>query len=154
YPFEQLIDGWRQWIFAHSAYKRTRELLMRDATRRQNLRLPRPAGQLTIDRLVYIPRGHDRAVLKGISLSLEPGAVLGIIGPSAAGKSTLARLLVGLWAPTSGGVYLDGHAVHQWNRADFGRHVGYLPQSVSLLDGTVRENIARMADADPHEVVR
>jgi ATP-binding cassette subfamily C protein len=92
-------------------------------------------------------------VLKGISFTLEPGEALGIIGPSAAGKSTLARLLVGIWEPTAGGIYLDGNSTFLWERESFGRHVGYLPQSVSLLDGTVRENIARMAEADPLDIV-
>jgi ATP-binding cassette subfamily C protein len=116
--------------------------------------LPRPAGRLAVEKLLYMPGGRDRAVLKNLSFALEPGDMLGVVGPSAAGKSTLARLLVGLAPPTQGGVFLDGHNVFLWDRADFGRHVGYLPQSVCLLDGTVRENIARMAeDADPHAVV-
>lgn len=152
-PFEQLVDGWRQWVFALSALRRVRELLSKGDGGRQTMPLPRPEGRLVVDRLVFVPPGHDRPVLKGISFALEPGEVLGVIGPSAAGKSTLARLLVGIWPPTAGGVYLDGHSVYQWERANFGQYVGYLPQSVSLLDGTIRENIARLTEADPHEVV-
>jgi ATP-binding cassette subfamily C protein len=111
-------------------------------------------GRLSVDRVTHLAPGNDRAILRGVSFALEPGEVLGVIGPSGAGKSTLARLLVGIWAPTAGGVYVDGHAAHGWERESFGRSVGYLPQAVSLMDGTVRENIARMQDADPAEVVR
>ncbi len=101
----------------------------------------------------FIPRGSDRPVLKNVRFSLEPGEVLGIIGPSGAGKSTLARLLVGLWQPTAGGIFLDGHDVYSWERSSFGAQVGYLPQNAALLDGTVRENIARFSDADPADVI-
>ncbi len=152
-PFEQLIDGWRQWVFALSAFGRVRGLLNGTQNRRQSMPLPRPEGRLSVDRLVYIPPGVDKAVLKGISFSLEPGETLGIIGPSAAGKSTLARLLVGIWEPTSGGIYLDGHSTFLWERESFGVSVGYLPQNVSLLDGTIRENISRMTEASPLDVV-
>jgi ATP-binding cassette, subfamily C, bacterial len=152
-PFEQLIDGWRQWVFALSAFGRVRNLLNTARSRRQSMPLPRPDGQLTVDRLVYRPPGVDRPVLKGVSFSLEPGETLGIIGPSAAGKSTLARLLVGIWEPTAGGIYLDGHSTFLWERESFGVNVGYLPQNVSLLDGTIRENISRMTDASPADVV-
>jgi ATP-binding cassette subfamily C protein len=152
-PFDRLIGTWRQWVFAHSAWRRVRGLLDTAADRRSGMTFPTPAGRLTADRVTFVPQGSDRPVLTGVSFALEPGEVLGVVGPSAAGKSTLARLLVGLWAPTAGGVYLDGHSVYLWDREDFGRHVGYLPQAVALLDGTVRENIARMADADPRAVV-
>ncbi len=154
-PFEQLIVGWRQWVFAITAWNRVRDLLNRQTGRRQTLAFPTPDGRLVVDRVVYIPKGCDQAVLKGISFSLEPGEVLGVVGPSAAGKSTLARLLVGVWAPTTGGIYLDGHNVYLWERENFGKYVGYLPQSVSLMHGTVRENIARMAaDADPRAIIK
>jgi len=152
-PFDRLIGTWRQWVFALSAWQRVRRLLDAAAERRSAMTFPKPAGRLSVDRVTFVPRGHDRPVLTGVSFALEPGETLGVVGPSAAGKSTLARLLVGLWAPTAGGIYLDGHSVFLWDREDFGRHVGYLPQAVALLDGTVRDNIARMTDADPRAVV-
>lgn len=152
-PFEQLIGAWRHWMSAQAARASLRDLLDASRNRRNRLTLPRPEGHLAVDQLVYVPPGQDRPVLKGLSFSLEPGEVLGVIGPSAAGKSTLARLLVGIAAPSAGGVYLDGHSVFQWERESFGAHVGYLPQSVSLLNGTVRENIARMGEADANAVI-
>lgn len=152
-PFEQLIDGWRQWVFAIAAYDRIRTLLGAGESARQTLPLPVHEGRLVADRVVFVPPGGDRPVLKGVSFVVEPGEVLGIVGPSGAGKSTLARLLMGIWAPTSGGVYLDGQNVFLWERDSFGQNVGYLPQNVALLDGTVRDNIARFTDADPKDVV-
>ncbi|MGE5548518.1 MAG: type I secretion system permease/ATPase [Solirubrobacterales bacterium] len=152
-PFEQLIDGWRQWVFALAAWKRVREMLSNAPSRRQDMILPEPTGRLTVDGLGFLPPGADKPVLKGVSFALEPGEILGIIGPSGAGKSSLVRMLVGVWEPTAGGAFLDGNNVFLWNRDDFGQYVGYLPQSVSLFDGTVRENIARMQDADPKDVV-
>jgi len=154
HPFEVLVDGWRQWVFAMGALSRVREVLAAGAARRGAMALPCPSGRLVVDRLSYVPPGGDRPVLRNVSFHLEPGEVLGVIGPSGAGKSTLARLIVGVWAPTAGGIFLDGHSTYLWERESFGRVVGYVPQAVSLLDGTVRENIARMAEADPADVVR
>ncbi|WP_374650953.1 type I secretion system permease/ATPase [Dongia sp.] len=152
-PFDHLIEGWRQWIFARGAYTRLKELIARVDHRPAGMALSHVEGRLVVDRLGFVPPGTDRAVLRNISFNLEPGEVLGVIGPSAAGKSTLARLLVGVWKPTQGAVYLDGQNVINWDRASFGSAVGYLPQSVSLLEGTVRENIAHMGEADPARVV-
>lgn len=153
FPFEQLIDGWRQWVFAAGAFNRVRTLLMENANLRQRIPLPVPEGRLVADRVVFVPPGSDRPVLKGVSFTLEPGEVVGVIGPSGAGKSTLARLIMGIWQPTSGGIYLDGQNVFLWERESFGRHVGYLPQNVALIEGTVRDNIARFSHADPLEIV-
>lgn len=152
-PFEQMVESWRRWASARAAYARICNALASDRALRRSGPLPRPEGSLRVEQLVYMPPNRDRPLLKGLSFALEPGEVLGITGPSAAGKSTLARLLVGVLAPTAGRVYLDGQCVFQWNREDFGAHVGYLPQTVSLLDGTIRANIARMADADPAAVI-
>mgnify|MGYP002402896800 CR=1 FL=1 len=153
HPMEQLVDGWRQWVFAISAFERVRDLLAVSASRRGTTPLPRPEGRLTVDRVTYFPPGADRAVLKAVSCAIEPGEVLGVIGPSGAGKSTLARLIVGVWEPSNGGIYLDGTSTYLWERESFGRHVGYVPQSVALIDGTVGENIARMGVADPADIV-
>lgn len=152
-PFDSMVDGWRQWVLAMTAWKNVQDLLENQAPQRETTPTPRTQGELTIDRVVYAPPGSDVPVLKGLSFSLSPGEVLGIAGPSGAGKSTLARLLIGVTKPTTGGVYLDGNNVFLWERGSFGDMVGYLPQSVSLLDGTIRSNIARMRDADPRLVL-
>jgi ATP-binding cassette subfamily C protein len=153
-PFEQVVAGRREWVFALAAYNRVKALLGASGSRRGTMVLPRPEGRLVVERLLYIPPGTDRPALRNISFEIVPGEALGIVGSSASGKSTLARLIVGIAEPTAGGIYLDGHSTYHWSRADFGRYVGYLPQSVSLLDGTIFENIARMqTDADPRKVI-
>jgi len=152
-PFDSMVDGWRQWVIAMTAWKNVQDLLQNQAPKRETKPTPRTQGDLKVDRLVFAPPGSDVPVLKGLSFQLSPGEVLGIVGPSAAGKSTLARMLIGVTKPTTGGVYLDGNNVYLWERGSFGDMVGYLPQSVSLLDGTIRDNIARMRDADPRLVL-
>jgi ATP-binding cassette subfamily C protein len=152
-PFERLIVGWRRWVQVYSAWQRIHALLGTASSMRTTGSLPATEGRLVVDRLVYMPPFANKPVLRGLSFEVEPGTILGVIGPSAAGKSTVARLIVGLFEPSSGGAYLDGISTFLWERESFGKAVGYLPQSVSLLDGTVRENIARMTDADPREVI-
>jgi len=152
-PFDTLAADWRQWIFARAAWRRIVEVVEAPVSVRERVATPKAEGDLVIDRLVYGVPGLDLPILRGIGFSLSPGTVLGVIGPSAAGKSTLARLLVGAIKPTAGGVYLNGHNVYLWQRQSFGDVVGYMSQSMSLLDGTVRENIARMRDADPRAVI-
>ena len=152
-PFDSMIADWRQWVLAAAAWKRVRELLLLRSSLRQTTETPPTEGDLVIDRVVFAPSGSEQTVIKGISFSLAPGEVLGIVGPSGAGKSTLARLLVGVLKPNVGGVYLDGHNVYLWERASFGAMVGYLPQSVSLLNGTIAENIARMRTPDPQAIL-
>jgi ATP-binding cassette subfamily C protein len=152
-PFDTLASDWRQWIFARSAWRRIKEVIEAPVSARERLATPKTSGDLVVDRLVYAVQGVDLPILRGISFTLSPGTALGVIGPSAAGKSTLARLLVGATKPTAGGVYLSGHNVYLWQRQSFGDVVGYMSQSVSLLDGTVRENIARMREADPRDVI-
>ncbi|WP_454017974.1 type I secretion system permease/ATPase [Azospirillum sp. Marseille-Q6669] len=148
-PFEQLIDSWRNWSSARESLRRLRGLFTADAAPTPGAPLPRPSGSLLLDRVTYVPPGSDRPTLRGLSFSVEPGEAVGIVGPSAAGKSTLARLLVGVLEPTQGGVYLDGHNVWRWHRDDCGRHVGYLPQGVGLLGDTVEDAIARLGEPDP-----
>jgi ATP-binding cassette subfamily C exporter for protease/lipase len=114
--------------------------------------LPAPKGLLTVEQVVAgapaLPGQPSPPILKGVNFGLLPGECLAVIGPSASGKTTLARLLVGLWPAVSGKVRLDGADVHTWNKAELGPHVGYLPQGVELFEGTVAENIARFGAVD------
>ncbi|MCW2242389.1 type I secretion system permease/ATPase [Azospirillum canadense] len=155
-PVEQAIGAWKGFIGARAAHGRLEALLLKHPTHPAPVRLPTPEGQVTVDQLAYVPPGGGSRppILRQISFDLAPGEVLGVVGPSACGKSTLCRLLVGIWAPTAGEVRLDGAQVRSWDRADFGRHVGYLPQDVELFAGTVAENIARLTpDASDAAVI-
>jgi PrtD family type I secretion system ABC transporter len=152
-PLDQAIGAWRALVAARTSYHRLRQLLERHPATPAGIRLPEPQGRVSVERLVFRPPGSQRLILKGLSFELAPGEVLAVIGPSASGKSTLCRLIIGVWPPTSGHVRLDGAEVHAWDRADFGRHVGYLAQDVELFDGTVRDNIARLADAPDQAVI-
>ncbi|MFT3972729.1 MAG: type I secretion system permease/ATPase [Amaricoccus sp.] len=152
-PFEHLIDGWRKWLDAFAALDRLRDVLRRGAAGRSRTGVKLEQAALVVDRVSYVPAGQDTPLVRGVSFKLEPGELLGVVGPSGAGKSTLARLVVGLWAPTAGGIYLDGQSTFVAERASFGLAVGYLPQDPLLLDGKVRENIARFRDADMADVV-
>ncbi|HET7595108.1 MAG TPA: ATP-binding cassette domain-containing protein, partial [Stellaceae bacterium] len=106
-----------------------------------------------VERLVFVPPGGEEPTLRGVSFDLAPGEVLGIIGPSAAGKSTLARLIAGTWTPTAGKVRLDGADIGVWHDSGGSEHIGYLPQDIELFAGTVRDNIARLGDANPTAVI-
>lgn len=120
----------------------------------QTMILPEPKGQVTIQNATFEASAAKRWILKGISIEVEPGEAVGVIGPSGSGKTTFARLLVGVAAPTTGAICLDGAALHQWDPAQLGRTIGYLPQDVELFDGTIAENIARLdPQADDQAVI-
>lgn len=153
-PFEAAIGAWSNIAGARKAYERLVKAITLSPERKQTISLPRPEGRFSVEKVFYMPPGTNKQVLKGISFQINPGEILGVIGPSAAGKSTLAKLMVGVWRPVAGNVRLDSADVYTWNREEFGRHVGYLPQDVELFDGTVRDNIARMrSDATDEEVI-
>jgi ABC-type protease/lipase transport system fused ATPase/permease subunit len=116
--------------------------------------LPAPSGALAAQNLMFRAPKGERVILGGVSLALAPGEALAVIGPSAAGKSTLIRLLTGVWAPSAGSVRLDGADLSQWPREQIGPHIGYVPQDVELFPGTVAENIARLGHVDSPAVVR
>jgi ATP-binding cassette subfamily C protein len=153
-PFSGMIESWRLWVDAFGSWDRVKTLIESQGSVRQAMPAPVGDGNLKVENLVYLPEGRVIPVLRGINFELRPGEVLGVAGPSGAGKSTLARCLTGIIKPTVGGVYLDGHSTYLWERGSFGKAVGYLPQSLSLLDGTVRQTIARMQESDPRDVIR
>ncbi|UCE31481.1 MAG: type I secretion system permease/ATPase [Burkholderiales bacterium] len=152
-PVESLIGNWRQLVNARSAYARLTELLNLHPEREVGMPLPQPKGALRIENVSAAPPGTRDLVLRNVDFAVEPGEVIAIIGPSASGKSSLARLIVGVWAPQIGAVRLDGADVAKWNRDELGPFVGYLPQDVELFDGTIAENIARFGNMDPKQVV-
>ena len=152
-PIEQLIATWKSLVSARSAYRRINQVLAEPVAKRSATKLPAPAGVLDVEQVTVLPPGSKKPSLQNVSFGLQAGDSLGIIGPSAAGKSSLARLLVGVWPPNHGAVRLDGADVFQWDREQFGRHVGYLPQDVELFDGTIKQNIARMAEPDDAAVI-
>ncbi|MEQ1881966.1 MAG: type I secretion system permease/ATPase [Burkholderiales bacterium] len=152
-PVESAIAGWKSLVDARSAYLR----LDQDLSTVKNVvavtELPPPLGALSVENLLFGFPGQDGPVIKRVSFNLRPGEALAIIGPSAAGKSTLAKLMVGIWRPASGAVRLDGADIGAWPRARLGPYVGYLPQGVELFSGTVSENIARMGEVDSAAVI-
>ena len=136
-PVEQMIGGWKQLVQARQSFRRLQILPGQPRLRPPGLPLPEPTGQLSVERVSYAFPGQGVAMIKGVNFALAPGESLAVIGPSAAGKTTLIRLLIGTLPASAGTVRLDGADVYQWLREDFGRHVGYLPQDVELFDGTV-----------------
>ena len=151
-PVEQMIGGWKQLVQARQSFRRLEAFMQQPRIRPPGLPLPEPEGRLAVERVSYAFPGQGVAMIKGVNFALAPGESLAVIGPSAAGKTTLIRLITGTLPPAAGNVRLDGADVFQWMREDFGRHVGYLPQDVELFDGTVFSNIARMGEAEPEEV--
>jgi PrtD family type I secretion system ABC transporter len=152
-PVENAIGTWKSLVSARLGYRRLKEMLAKNPARDRGMELPRPEGELSVERISYVPPGSDSPTLRGISFALNPGEVLGVIGPSAAGKSTLARMIAGTWSPAAGNVRLDGADISVWLDAGGSKHVGYLPQDIELFAGSVKDNIARLNDADPEDVI-
>jgi len=151
-PLELLVSGWKQQLEARGAWRRLNE--RRSPSQAEPpLSLPTPSGRLDVERLVFGHEANRPALIKGAQFSLEAGESLGLIGPSASGKTTLARLLLGIWRPQSGTVRLDGADIGHWDRDALGAHLGYLPQDVELFAGTVAENVARLGPVDDERVV-
>ena len=154
-PIERLVGSWDALTNGYRSYQRLNSLFADYRPTKASTTLPKPLGQLSVEGVNFAPQGATRFVLQGVNFKIEPGEMLGVIGPSGAGKSSLARLMVGIWQPNSGNVRLDGADVYSWDRSDFGRHVGYLPQDTELFSGSIRDNIARFrADVDDEQVVR
>ena len=151
-PLVQVISLWKYTVTARDAYQRLDKLLQAIPARETGMALPPPEGALSVEGVVAGAPGTQAAIIRGASFALPAGEALAIIGPSAAGKSTLARLLVGIWPAFSGKIRLDGVDVFSWNKIELGPHIGYLPQGIELFDGTLAENIARFGDIDAAKV--
>ena len=152
-PVEVLITNWKQLVSARAAYGRLRELLQVYPARVVGMSLPRPEGVVLVENAATAAPGSRVLILKNVGFSLKAGELVAVIGPSASGKSTLARLLVGVWPPLAGSVRLDGAEVFKWNKDELGRYLGYLPQDIELFDGTVAENIARFGELDSEKIL-
>jgi ATP-binding cassette, subfamily C, bacterial exporter for protease/lipase len=153
-PIEASMTYWKQFVLARESYARLTQFFDLPRPRPSQMSLPKPAGRLSVEALTYMVPGLKSPILKSLSFQVEPGTTLAIVGPSASGKTTLSRMLVGVLKPTSGNVRLDGADTFDWMRSDFGQHVGYLPQDIELLPGTVRQNIGRFQpDATDAEII-
>ena len=152
-PLDLLINSWSGFNNARSAYGRLSELLTAIPAQQRKMPLPDPQGSVEFEALVVVPPGSKTPALRGIQFQVTPGEHVGIVGPSAAGKSTLARAILGVWPAANGAVRIDGAEVNHYNRDELGPHVGYLPQDIELFDGTISENIARFGEVDSEKVV-
>jgi ATP-binding cassette subfamily C exporter for protease/lipase len=151
-PLVQIVSQWQTVVNVRDAYNRLDGMLSTVALRPESMALPAPLGHLQVEGLIAGAPGIPVPILKGISFGLQPGDVLAVVGPSASGKTTLARLLVGLWPAINGKVRLDGVDVFTWDKLELGPHIGYLPQGVELFDGSMAENIARFGELDQTKV--
>lgn len=152
-PIQIAIGQWKGFVNARQSYKRLNEFYKTVPTVGKTLQLPEPKGHVVVHQVTAAPPGSKKAIISNISFEIKPGQGLGVIGPSASGKSTLAQLLVGVWMPQQGSIRLDGATFDQWDRKILGPHIGYLPQNIELLDGTIKDNIARFNPQAPDEDV-
>jgi ATP-binding cassette subfamily C protein len=152
-PVELAVANWKGFLAARSAYDRIMGLFGILPEETEKLPLPAPEGHLSVENIIAVPPGAKDPVLRGVSFALRPGEVLGVLGPSAAGKSSLARVLVGVWSTAHGKVRIDGAEINHWAPERLGRHIGYLPQDVELFSGSIAENIARFSELDDVEII-
>ena len=151
-PVVLAVSQWRAVVNVRDAWRRLDGLLAAVPEPAESMSLPAPRGLLQVEQIVAAAPGSNAPILRGVAFALAPGEVLGVVGPSASGKTTLARVLIGLWPSMGGKVRLDGADVFAWNKLELGPHLGYLPQGVELLDGTLAENIARFGEVDRAKV--
>lgn len=152
-PIDQMIGSWKGFVAARMQYQRLNDTLEKLHSEPQRMSLPNPEGHVQVENLVVAPPGAKAPVIRNISFVAPAGSIVGIVGPSAAGKSTLARALLGIWPPQHGTVRLDGADISSWDKQELGPHLGYLPQDIELFEGSISDNIARFAKVDPEKVV-
>jgi PrtD family type I secretion system ABC transporter len=152
-PAEQAMSAWRGMVGAMQAHKRVQQVLRNAPALESRTVQPAPTGEVEFCNATYYLRGSERPVLRNLNFKFEPGQVVAVVGASGSGKSTLCKMLIGALEPTSGSIRLNGVAISNWDPEQFASNVGYLSQSVQLLDGTIRDNIARMAEVDDYKVI-
>jgi PrtD family type I secretion system ABC transporter len=154
-PVQKLLASWKDIVAARQAYERLNDLLLDDDRfGKTPMALPPPQGRVSVMAACAQPPGHPKAVLTDVTFALEPGQVMAIVGPSASGKTSLVKLLLGVWAPVSGSVRLDGVEISDWSHDEVGPLVGYVPQEIEFFEGTVADNIARLGAVDADKVVQ
>jgi ATP-binding cassette, subfamily C, bacterial exporter for protease/lipase len=151
-PLAQLVAQWNAVVNVRGAWGRLETLLAQVPPKPNSMSLPAPKGMLSVESLMAGAPGQQVPIIRGVQFALNPGEVLAVVGPSASGKTTLARLLVGLWPAMGGKVRLDGADIHTWDKTELGPYLGYLPQGVELLEGSLAENISRFGDVDMAQV--
>lgn len=152
-PLDLIIGSWKGFSNARTSYHRLDGLLEEFPKDKVYMELPAPEGEVLLEGVVVVPPGAQQPSIRGISMMINKGDVVGIIGPSAAGKSSLARVILGLWPLVQGKSRLDKADIYQWDKADLGKYIGYLPQDIELFEGTVSQNIARFTEVDSSKVV-
>lgn len=152
-PIDLIIGSWKGFIAARSQYNRLNAILDKQQAQPERMSLPAPQGHVQVENLVVAAPGSRTPIINNISFSVPAGCIVGIIGPSAAGKSTLARALMGVWVPQHGVVRLDGADISAWDKHELGPYIGYLPQDIELFEGSISENIARFAEVDSEKVI-
>jgi len=152
-PLDLLTNSWKNFADSREAYIRLNNLLQNFPEIPESMPLPAPQGEIKVENIIVVPPNATNPTLKGINLFIPAGTTVGIIGPSASGKSTLVRAILGVWPLFTGKVRLDGADIHQWNPIELGKYIGYLPQDIELFEGTVSDNIARFTEIDATKVI-
>jgi ATP-binding cassette subfamily C protein EexD len=153
-PLDLMIGSWKGFIAARSQYARLNSVLDQQSAEPERMQLPAPIGHVTVENLTLGAPGSRTPIIKGIGFNAPAGAMIGVVGPSASGKSTLGKALMGVWKPQLGVVRLDAADIANWDRSQLGPHLGYLPQDIELFEGTISDNIARFGVVDPDKVVQ
>ncbi|MDD9895267.1 MAG: type I secretion system permease/ATPase [Gammaproteobacteria bacterium] len=152
-PIDMMVGTWKNFVDAKSSFKRLRLILSSYVEEADKMDLPKPVGNLSVEQIIVIPPGAQAASVKGVGFQLAAGEALGIIGPSAAGKTSLARGILGVWPARAGTVRLDNAEIDQWVREKLGPYIGYLPQDIELFDGTIAENICRFSELNSELII-
>ena len=152
-PIDMMVGNWKGFVEVKSQFNRIRDALAAFPAENDRMNLPAPSGSLSVENIILIPPGAQVASVKGVGFQLAAGDALGLIGPSAAGKTSLARAILGVWPLRAGTVRLDGAEISQWDRNDLGPYLGYLPQDIELFDGSIADNICRFSEQDSEKII-